>query len=67
MMRTETETANMLAGRMVAEGANDCSDVEIERCFVNVIAPEFCIRSARRLRDAGLLHPALVAMVEVSR
>lgn len=67
MMRTETETANMLAGRMVAEGAIDCSDAEIDRCFGNVIAPEFCIRSARRLRDAGLLQPALAEMAEGAR
>lgn len=64
MRRTDAETANMLAGRMSVEGATECSDEEIARCFANVVAPEHCIRNAHRLREAGLLQPALATLTE---
>lgn len=55
------EWRDMLLGKLMAEGAQDLNDATIERIFASVVQSTWCIKTAKRYRDAGWLVLPVIA------
>jgi len=54
--QTDLYWRDAIVSKMRAENAVDTSDAEIRRIFDPTVAPVFCIGTATRLREKGLLN-----------
>jgi hypothetical protein len=45
----------LILGKLKAEGCQDNSDAELDRCLSNTVNPRLCLRVAHEMRENGEL------------